>query len=530
MKYRSFPSIVFHNFFIFYLLCSQTVLLAQFQLTPTGVDQLSVENLVNTLSNEGSISNIQSNLTNSVIPLPGIIGSFSDPGGLLLGLSNTSGIVLSTGDIAPILNTSSTFLNKNWSLPGDVNLNKYTTNQTYDAAVIEFDFIPFSDSISFDYLFGSEEYPLFVFQSYNDVFAFEILGNEYSNYTNIALIPGANVPVTINTVNYALNQNYFISNWQSFSPLFDIIAINGFTTGLKAKAKVTPCKKYSLRLAIADVNDNFYDSFVFIGGLNLGQNPVDITGATGCLGQKAVLSVSSLSPVPNIKWQKLNKVTNNWEYLVESAVYSGVTSDNLTINNVTINEDKSQFRVEYANSICGTSFSTIANFSSVTNNCLLNTQFLDVNYRYKKLSWEIFAERGDLFEVQYSFDGSNFNKLDVEINVSMNSFYSQIDGLEEGYLRVIKISKSGQTTISKIIKTGGFSSFSIYPNPSNQEFTITYNIDSEIELYSMDGKNILKLGLLKDQKLNFGEDLPKGMYLIKINNEVESLCKKLEKL
>jgi len=48
--------------------------------------------------------------------------------------------------------------------------------QTFDASILEFDFIPQSDTLKFNYIFGSEEYPEYVNSGYNDVFGFFISG------------------------------------------------------------------------------------------------------------------------------------------------------------------------------------------------------------------------------------------------------------------------------------------------------------------------------------------------------------------
>ena len=46
--------------------------------------------------------------------------------------------------------------------PGDIDLSKIARNPTLDAVVLEFDFKTEYDSISFEYFFGSEEYPEYV--------------------------------------------------------------------------------------------------------------------------------------------------------------------------------------------------------------------------------------------------------------------------------------------------------------------------------------------------------------------------------
>ena len=54
----------------------------------------------------------------------------------------------------------------------DTDLQSITPNQIYDECIIEFDFVPEGDTISFNYVFASEEYPEYVCGSVNDAFGF----------------------------------------------------------------------------------------------------------------------------------------------------------------------------------------------------------------------------------------------------------------------------------------------------------------------------------------------------------------------
>ncbi|NLA25508.1 MAG: hypothetical protein GX879_11140, partial [Bacteroidales bacterium] len=116
------------------------------------------------------------------------------------GLDFEEGIIMSTGNIfdAPGPNNSGGTSTSNYS-GSDPHLQallpSYIIN---DATVLEFDFIPASNQLEFQYVFGSEEYPEFVNSDYNDVFAFFLSGpnpngGNYNN-TNVALIPGTNIP------------------------------------------------------------------------------------------------------------------------------------------------------------------------------------------------------------------------------------------------------------------------------------------------------------------------------------------------
>src|SRR5262249_30374302 len=79
--------------------------------------------------------------------------------------------------------------------PGDPALSAIVGASTFDAAILEFDFVPQFSTVTFRYVFSSEEYNGFVNQPFNDVFAFFINGK------NCALLPGSNAPVSINTIN-----------------------------------------------------------------------------------------------------------------------------------------------------------------------------------------------------------------------------------------------------------------------------------------------------------------------------------------
>jgi hypothetical protein len=161
---------------------------------------------------------------------------------------------------------------------GDALLSAYAGQNTKDACVLEFDFIPQGDSINIRYVFGSEEYPSFVCSNFNDVFGFFISGPGIVGTKNIATVPGAptTTPVAINSINSGTpGGGYTLANCQAWpgAPFTQYyvnnsgsttLTYNGHTVTLTAKAKVTPCQVYHIRLAIADAVDQIYDSGVFI--------------------------------------------------------------------------------------------------------------------------------------------------------------------------------------------------------------------------------------------------------------------------
>jgi gliding motility-associated-like protein len=161
------------------------------------------------------------------------------------------------------------------ALPGVLNTN--------DACVLEFDVEVLADTLKFNYVFGSEEYLEFV-NLFNDVFAFWISGPGYPIPTNIALVPGTPVPVTINNVNNIVNPAYYQDNGDGFTPPFSVdptyLQYDGYTTVLEARAVVQPCMTYHLKLAIADELDFIYDSGVFIEAGSLVSSGVTLSSST----------------------------------------------------------------------------------------------------------------------------------------------------------------------------------------------------------------------------------------------------------
>ncbi len=209
--------------------------------------------------------------------------------GTNLGISN--GIVMTTGTIfdngaGPQGPNNQSNAGIDNQTPGSALLASIITAgaATYNAATLEFDFIPYSDTVRFKYVFGSEEYPEYAppnNSSYNDVFGFFISGPGITGQQNIARLPTGAI-VSINSVNAITNSAYFNNNGdgstapQNSSPFF--IQYDGFTDVLEAVAKVQCGQTYHLVLAICDVGDGIFDSGIFLEANSLSSKiPVDVT-------------------------------------------------------------------------------------------------------------------------------------------------------------------------------------------------------------------------------------------------------------
>lgn len=228
-----------------------------------------------------------------------------------IGIPN--GVILATGSVnvalGPNNSPSATLGGGNFGA-GDPDLTMLAGVATNDRAVLEFDFVPSGDSISFRFVFASEEYPEYVCGSVNDAFGFflsgpGIVGPFQNNAVNLAVVPGTNVPVSINTVNpgvvgtngiasncssldpnWQANNIYYVSNAGSTTIQFD-----GQTVVLTARAAVQCNQTYHIKLAIADGGDTAFDSAVFLESSSFSSTPFipSLTPGPGIVGLNTIL-------------------------------------------------------------------------------------------------------------------------------------------------------------------------------------------------------------------------------------------------
>ncbi|NBP75096.1 MAG: hypothetical protein EBU61_03575, partial [Crocinitomicaceae bacterium] len=271
--------------------------------------------------------------------LAGRIGSFSGTG-TNLGIAN--GIVMTTGTV--IDNGSGPHGPNNQAGAGQTNGSAGSTllsgiiggEQTYDAAILEFDFIPYSDTVRFKYVFGSDEYPEFAppnNSGYNDVFGFFIAGPGITGLQNIARLPNNGSIVSINNVNAITNPSFFNFNGDGTSSPYNsspfYIQYDGFTDVLEAVSSVQCGETYHLILALADVGDGQWDSGIFLEANSLtSKTPVDLDYtisqslfsnpdwiAEGCVNATVTLSrQTNLSTPLTIPIQITGTATNGLDF------------------------------------------------------------------------------------------------------------------------------------------------------------------------------------------------------------------------
>ena len=182
----------------------------------------------------------------------------------------TSGILLATGNAAVAMGPNNNSGAYAGGVTGysDADLAGLAGVQVFDAAVLEFDFVPAGGSISFDFVFASEEYIEYVGAGFNDVFGFFLSGPGISGTVNIALVPGTSTPVAIDNVNPMSNAAFYTDNGDGYTYPFSsdpqYIQYDGFTTPLTATHAVQCGQTYHIKLAVADAGDDILDSGVFL--------------------------------------------------------------------------------------------------------------------------------------------------------------------------------------------------------------------------------------------------------------------------
>jgi gliding motility-associated-like protein len=205
----------------------------------------------------------------------------------------SAGMLLTTGNGvgAQGPNNATSFTNNTPPTPNvstDPHLNAIANGTVTNGTVLEFDFVPSGDTMSFRYIFGSDEYPEFSPSSFNDAFGLFLWGPGISGPyaqagypaggANIAVIPGG-TPVTINNVGDASNTAYYVFN-DNGSTYGTAIQYDGTTVVLTAAASVQCNQTYHIKLAISNVGDQAYDSGVFLEAGSFVSDAVAVTVAT----------------------------------------------------------------------------------------------------------------------------------------------------------------------------------------------------------------------------------------------------------
>jgi gliding motility-associated-like protein len=224
---------------------------------------------------------------------------------------------------------------------GDSDLNQILGINSANATVLEFDFIPLTNFINFNYIFASNEYQFYFPCDFSDAFAFLIkeVGST-SGYKNIAVLPGTNTPVSSINIHPtidprpltsssvhpgcpAINENYFNGYNTSASP----INYSGQVIKLNAQANVIIGTKYHIKLVIADDKEERYDSAIFLEAgsfatsIDLGTDRTSTSNNPICFGDTFIIDTKLPS-----------NYTYEWFKNGSTTAISGETKPTLSIN------------------------------------------------------------------------------------------------------------------------------------------------------------------------------------------------------
>jgi len=261
-------------------------------------------------------------------------GAFSGGDGII---GFESGIVLSSGAISNVVGPNVyDSVTTDLGLAGDPDLSALSGFETFDATILEFDFVPDADVVVFQFFFSSDEYNEFVYSQYNDVFAF------FVNGMNCAEVEGD--PISINTINYGnpygtepnSNPELYINNDLSDGAGALDTEMDGLTKVLTCSASVNAGVANHMKLAIADASDHVYDSAVFISASSVTteRRPVILLpGLGGSMNWECFFLSDEDACQDDSKWQWLPIVgEDHYEGLIDRLYSVDYTLDNGLFN------------------------------------------------------------------------------------------------------------------------------------------------------------------------------------------------------
>lgn len=190
------------------------------------------------------------------------------------------GIILSSGNIYDALGPNNYTASNENHTKGDNDLKSIRNDKIFDAAILEFDFISLTDSINFVFQFASEEYPEYVKKGVSDIFGFFVTDYQTGKKQNIAFLTHKNIPITVDLINNETNAEYYISNNQfeyryninnairdnQFHENNYLFNFDGYTKPIYSGIRLKAYNWYHFKIAIADVGDRKFDSWIFLKG------------------------------------------------------------------------------------------------------------------------------------------------------------------------------------------------------------------------------------------------------------------------
>ena len=173
-----------------------------------------------------------------------------------------TGVMFSTGDLRGFTNNNASQSNQSASTTtgssgpnNQADFNAAAGTNTYDASYLDVDFIPTGDVMTMQFVFASEEFPEYATGAFQDFVGVWINGN-------LVPLSVGDGDIDPNNLNAGSNANLFNDNTgDQFNTEMD-----GFTVTMTLTIPVNAGEVNSIRIGIADVSDNQYDSTLLIAG------------------------------------------------------------------------------------------------------------------------------------------------------------------------------------------------------------------------------------------------------------------------
>ncbi len=197
-----------------------------------------------------------------------------------------TGVMFSTGDLRGFTNNNASESNlRSWTTTAsngpnnDPDFNAAAGTSTYDASYLEATFIPTGNTMTMQIVFASEEYPEFANSQFQDLVGVWVNGQ----FVDISVGDGSIDPGNVNS---GSNQNLFKDNTNDqYNTEMD-----GITVTLSLTIPVNAGTTNTIKIGVADVGDNAYDSTLIIAA-DSGQTTLianDDTVNVNPLGSKTV--------------------------------------------------------------------------------------------------------------------------------------------------------------------------------------------------------------------------------------------------
>jgi hypothetical protein len=151
--------------------------------------------------------------------------------------------------------------------------------------------------------------------------------------------------------------------------------------------------------------------------------------------------------------------------------------------------------------------------------------------------WSSLSEiNNDFFVVERSVDGVSFEEIDIVFGSGNSSELRSYNVIDENpyvgvnYYRLKQVDFDGKYRYSSVVSINMelTKKIRMYPNPANRNIVVEGVFPgSTIEIFTTMGNPMLSIKLKVESEMINVENIPSGVYFVKISNEVDVLVKKI---